>query len=153
MALFRSAFAKGQRPAVTPSASGVVVTERFEFDLSGALTVGDIVEIGCIPARCRVTDVVLITDDLDTNVSPTLTLDVGVMSGEYGLNDGARTSGNEFFAADTVGRAGGASRMTLRGGFLVAAAAADRGIGVKAAAGPATSATTGKITLLVSYTQ
>jgi hypothetical protein len=152
MALYRSAFAKGQRQAATAGTSGTVVTERFEYDLTGAVSLNDIIEIGCIPARTRVVDMVLVSDDLDTNGAPTLTYDVGVMSGDYGVNDAARTVGNEFFAADQVGRAGGSSRMSKKEGFTVAAADADRGIGVKIAAGPATSATTGKITLLVSYT-
>lgn len=147
--LLQSAHARGQLPAATSGTAGTVVTERYEFDAPATLALNNVIEIGCLPARTRVTDMVLIVDDLDGGTA--ISLDVGLMEGEYGVQDFAgRACGDEFFSADTTARTGGVVRMTRAAGFRVAAANQDRGIGVKVRAA-ATTPAAGKITLLVSY--
>jgi hypothetical protein len=147
--LYRSAWAKRYKSHVYGDCAGDVVVNEYEYSLTGALVLNDIIEIGALPAFHQVVDVILVTDDLDTDASPAVKLDVGIMSGTYGDNDGSRTCGNEFFAADTTAPAGGVARMTAKGGFRVDSVDYDRGIGVKVNTAPATGATTGKINLLV----
>lgn len=66
--------------------------------LTTALGVGDLVQMMTIPAGATIVSVVLDSDKLDSNASPTIKFDVG---------DG--TVANRFLAASTVGQAGGAA--------------------------------------------
>ena len=77
------------------------------YELTAALVVDDVIEMVRVPAGCTVTDVTLITDDLDTGTA--LTLDVG-----YGGND------DYFIAASTVGQAGGLVRASAATAFPLA---------------------------------
>jgi hypothetical protein len=85
-----------------------------------------------------------VSDDLDTNGAPTLTLDCGLMSGTPGANDSARTVGNEFFAAATIGQTGFGtiSRMIKGNMHRWQPYESDKSIGLKAAAGAATGVAT-----------
>jgi hypothetical protein len=130
---------------------GELTVARFSYALSSALVLNDIVEIGILPAGAAVTDLVLISDDLDTG-SPAIVLNVGLMSGTVGTTT-TRTCGAEYISASTVAQAGGSDRMTLKGGFRVATSTADRGIGVKVTTAPATGTATGTVNLIVSYIQ
>lgn len=153
--------AQYQGPAVTgkqvipmDAVANVVLTERFSFVTTAPLAAGDIIEIGQLGPYCHVGDAILMTDDLDTNGTPLVTLDVGIMSGLPGVIDAGRTCGNELFAADVVGRAGGISRMTKIEGFRIATTEEYRSIGVKVVAAPATPVASGsRITLQLSYYQ
>lgn len=152
MALVQNDHAKGVKQTPVPAEYGVAVTARFSYDLDTDLSVGDIIEMGALPANATVVDMVLDSDDLDSNGTPTLALDVGLMSGAYQDADDARTCGNEFYAADTTAQAGGITRMSKQAGFRVAKTQADRGIGVKIETAAATFQA-GTVTLLVTYVQ
>jgi len=153
MAIKVSKHSDGQLSIVTPDCAGVVVQNFYEFDITGeTLEVGDIIDIGVLPANATVADAVLVCDDLDTNASPTLTLDVGVMSGEVGTT-GSRTCGEEIFSDSAVAQAGGIARTTKVEAFRIAKTAADRSIGVKVTAAAATEAASGKIGLILSIVQ
>ena len=93
-------------------------------------------------------DVVIDADDLDTNGSPALAFDVGVLSGDPGTT-GTRTCGNEFFAATNVAQAGGVARMAKAAGFRVARANTDTSLGVKITTAAGTQATSGKVGISV----
>lgn len=140
----------GPIPIAYPDCAGDVVVNRYEIDLAAAplkgvtLGVGDLLDIGIIPATAQVVDVVIDSDDLDTNGAPALTFDVGVLSGDPGTT-GTRTCGTEFFAATNVAQAGGVVRTSKKEAFRVAAAAKDTSVGVKITAAAATQATSGKI--------
>jgi hypothetical protein len=140
MALRQSDFAKGILPIPHPSMAGQAVTHRYYFAVTAAIAgaLNDIIELACIPAGCRVADMVLDADDLDSNGSPAIALDVGIMSGTWGENDGARTCGNEFIAASNVAQAGGSVRPTKKEAFRDAGLATPRSIGVKIQAAAAT---------------
>ncbi|GLQ09247.1 hypothetical protein GCM10007913_11790 [Devosia yakushimensis] len=142
MAITQSLYAKGGEPLPYPSDAGAVVAKRFSFLMTPAIlaAAGDIVELACIPVGCRPIDVILDSDDLDTNGAPTLTIDVGVMSGKFGDQAQDRTCGNEFFAASTVGQAGGVAHPTKKEAYRVPAASGERSIGLKIAAAAATAA-------------
>ena len=140
----------GPIPIAYPDCAGDIVVNRYEIDLASAplagvtLGVGDLLDIGIIPATAQVVDVVIDSDDLDTGGSPALAFDVGVLSGAPGTT-GTRTCGTEFFAASTVAQAGGVARTALKTAFRVARAGSDTSVGVKITAAAATQATSGKI--------
>lgn len=154
MTIHVSKYSDGVLPIATPDCAGDVVANLYEFDIAGnTLALNDIIDVGVLPAYATVVDAILISDDLDTNGSPTVTLDVGLMSGEVGSKDGARTCGAELFAASNVAQAGGTARMSLASGFRIASAGVDRSIGIKIKAAIATQATTGKVGLLLLIKQ
>lgn len=149
MPTIASRFAKNQLSTITaPSAGAVIVNDYFITLTAAQMLLNNVVDIGVLPAGNTVSDMILVADDIDSNGVPLVTLDVGLMSGTPGDIVSARTCGAEFFSADTTARAGGAARMTLSTGFRVLPADADRSIGVKIAAAPAT-AVAGKIRLRV----
>lgn len=145
----------GNGSVVNPDVSGNLVQNRYELDLAVAplrgvaLAIGDIIDFGVISGNVTVADVVIDSDDLDTNATPTLTYDVGVLNGTPGDTTG-RTCGTEFFAASTGSRAAGVTRMSQGSGFRVAPVAKDTSIGIKITAASATLPTTGKLALIVT---
>lgn len=151
MAVIQSKFAKGVKGVPFPAFAGHVVAMRFDHAFSAAPSANDILELACLPAGARVVDMVLDSDDLDSNGSPLISFDVGFMSGNWGDESQSRTVGAEFFSGDTVARAGGSSRPSLKTAFRSAPASNDRSIGVKIAAAAATFQA-GTIGLTVSYT-
>lgn len=144
-------YAQGVRIAPTPGGAGETVSYRAEISLATAdETLAQIIEMGPLPAGCELVDAILDSDDLDTGAEPAVTIDVGVMSGDFGVVDGARTCGAEIISAATVGQAGGVVRPTLATAFRIARSDVDRGIGVKLHAAPATAGA-GKIGLTLIY--
>jgi len=151
MAMFQSAFATGKKNTPSSSTAGEEGIAVYEHTTTATMGSGDILEMGCIPAGATITDVVLVSDDLDSGTS-TLRCDVGVMSSFYGDSTAGRTCGAEFFSADAITSTGGVARMTLPTGFRVAAdRTKDRGIGIKIATAANVWAN-GKINLIVRYT-
>jgi hypothetical protein len=131
MALFQSKYVAGGLRVPAPQWAGAPAVVRFDHALSVAPALNDIIELGVLPQYCSVVDMILVPDDLDSNGTPLLALDVGIMSGTVGDPDAGRTVGNEFFAADQSARTGIVARMTKPAGFRVVPTAADRSIGVK----------------------
>ena len=117
--------------------------ERFTYIITSNLASGDIIEMGPLPAFAHPVDATLVSDELGT-----VTLDVGIMSGDFGSTDQARTCGAELFSA-----AADASvvRMSLPGGFRLTPVDKDRGIGVKVS--DAITAANQRIDLLLYYRQ
>lgn len=150
MGLIQSKYAKGTVMAPYPAFAGAVVAARFSYTFSAAPAANDILELAPIPAGCKIVDMIIDADDLDGNAAPTMSLDVGIMSGAWGQNDGARTVGAEFFSGSAVAQGGGVARPTLSGAFRVTPSATQRSIGVKIAAAAATFAV-GTIGLTVLY--
>lgn len=146
MSLFQNEFAKGNRAIPYPPQAGVVVAHRFFVDIGAAPAVNDIYEAAPILANCRVVDIVVDSADMDTGT--TLAFDVGIMSGGFGINDAARTCGNEFFAATPVAQTGGVARATKQSALNQASSGSDRSIGLKCTAA-ATGFTAGQIALTV----
>jgi hypothetical protein len=139
--MLQTTTATGKLLAATPDRAGDVVAHRAEIVLTaGQLTLNQIIEMLPLPAGCRVVDAILDSDDLDSNGTPLVTVDVGFMSGDFGVSDAARTIGAEFFSASTVAQAGGVARPTLKTAFRTERSDADRGVGIKISAIPATAA-------------
>ncbi len=148
--IFQTNDAKGIKPAPIPGDSDVVAV-RYEYSLAAALVINDRIELGVLPADHVPVDFAVDCDDLDTNATPTITLDCGIMSGTPGVADVARTVGTEFLSASTVAQAGGVVRAATVGAFRVAPATSDRSVGVLVKAAPATGAAAGKIGLTLYY--
>jgi hypothetical protein len=143
MALHQSEQVIAQK-AIPASRDGVaLIAITGEFVVPAGLAANDVIEMGGIPPGHYPVDLVVHAPDMDTNGTPTVTLDAGLLSGRFGAADDARTCGNEFFAASTVGQAGGIARAAKS--LAGIAPTAEVGWGLKVATGAATLATGGTI--------
>ena len=117
---------------------------------SREFALNDVIEMIPWPAGTIIQSLKVHAEDLDSNGSPAVTLDFGILTGQYlmALDDAgaARVCGTEFGAALTTGQAGGAVDVTADkllnrapSQFL------DRSIGFKIAAAPATLVVGAKI--------
>lgn len=145
MALFQSKQVIAQK-AIPAALSGVdLVPITAEFTVPAGLALNDIIEMGGIPAGHIPVDLIVHAPDMDSNGTPLITLDAGILTGRFGDPVlGSRACGNEFFAASQVGRVGGVARAdkSLAG---IAPSNTERGWGLKVAAAAATLAVGGKI--------
>jgi hypothetical protein len=116
------------------------IVRSASYAITAALVVNDVIQMFKLPAGATVHDVILAADDLDTNGTPTIALDVG-----------DATTANRFISASTVARAGGVGRTDQAGGVGYQYSA-DTMVQVKVSTAPATGATSGNITLTVAYT-
>ncbi|MRX32812.1 hypothetical protein [Aminobacter sp. MDW-2] len=129
--LRQSRAALGILPVAYPALAGHLTGQRFSFTVPVDVENGDIIELACIPATCRPIDIILDSDDLDSNGAPAIVVDVGLMSGDWGDNDNTRTCGQEFFVGATTAQAGGVARPTAKTAVRVPSAPYARSIGVK----------------------
>ena len=107
-----------------------------EYTVAAALQASDVIVSPTLQKGSVVLDVILVATDLDTNVAPDITLDVGPASDPDGIIDGS-----------TVGQAGGVAR----GAAAPITLTANEPINVTVAVGPATGATSGKVSLTVLF--
>lgn len=126
------------------------ITIVGDFTTVAGVVATDIIEMGILPAGYVPVDVTLVVDDMDSNATPTVTLDVGLVSGTAGSTDQARTSSNEAIAASTVGQAGGLARMAKADFAFLAPTTADRGVGVKVVGAIATLVVGAKLRLTIT---
>lgn len=146
---FASQFSQHVRNTNNSDNAGSGVANQFFIDVTPAqLVAGNIFDIGILPAGHTVLDAVFAPDDLDTGATPTVTFDIGVMSGVIGDVISARTSGAELFAASNAAQTGAIARPTTRSAFTIPAAAFNRSLGVRVVTAPATAAA-GRIRLMV----
>jgi hypothetical protein len=139
--LKQSKTALGQTPV--PSVwSAVTCGIPFEYVTDATLAAGDIIELGTIEAGVKPFNVTLLSDDLDTNGTPTITLTVGILNAAKTDIDAAATS--TFIAASTVAQTGGHAAATTANAYLSGASNVPRKLGIKVVAGPATFAGAGK---------
>ncbi len=147
MTIRLSKYASNQIATAASPGAGIAIVNDYFYDLSTAQNVaGDIIDLGILPANHTVSDVVLITGDLDAGTA--MTLDVGLMSGNPGDAVTARTCGAELFSGATTAQTGGVARPTLPSAFTILPSELDRSIGVKIATAAATPAA-GRIRLRV----
>jgi hypothetical protein len=141
MAQILSRFASRNLPSPSADRAGDVIVASYFIDLTAAqLTAGQIIDLGPLQANMTIADCTLIADDLDTNGTPLVTLDVGILSGTPGDAVSVRTMGAEIFSASPAAQTGVAQRASLATAFKIAATDYDRSIGVKINAAPATAA-------------
>lgn len=142
-----SDFSKGKLPVVYGDCAGDEVVNDFYVDVTaGQLTANAMFDVGVLPADHILTDVTLAPDDLDTDGTPAITLDVGIMTGTPGDEVSDRTVGTEILAASTVGQGGTEASATVHALRLITPSGTDRSIGVKVATAP-DAAAAGRIRL------
>ena len=146
MALFQNDIAKGFIQIAQPRDANALNAARFSYAFIAAAAAADIIEIGVLPMFCRVRSMMIVPEGFGAAVN----FDVGIMSGDPGANDAARTMGAEFFSAQAVNTT--TVPMALASGFNLAPVAYARGIGIKPAAGIALNANQ-KFHLLMDYYQ
>lgn len=125
--------------STSPARQNVNETWSYgEYEISAALVLNDVIEMVNVPKGARILELILETDDLDTNGAPAIVLDVG---------DGSSTA--RFIDGSTIGQAGGLDRLGSNLGYRYTAADT---IDVLVQVAPATGATSGTIKLAVCYT-
>jgi len=157
MAFYQAKQVASKLPLTETDGAGDQYVRVCEFIVPTGLAAGDIIEMNGLPAYHVLTSIELMTDQIDSNGTPTLTLDVDFLTGTYGDAiggaAGSRTMGTTFFAASTTpGRAGGTTASSAVGMARQVATSADRGIGVKLAAAAATLVVGARLRLRVAYT-
>ena len=147
MALFQTGWSTRQLNTATADCAGEEVAQEFEHTFTAvALAAGDIVELGILPAYNKISDAILAADAVGAGI----TFDIGIMSGEVGDPDAARTCDASIFAASNVAAAGGVARVTLATAFTIASKEFDRSVGLKIVAPGAQAAGT-KVRLILKY--
>lgn len=127
-------FLEGRTPTVYPSGSEVVTQSASIALVAGDLTLNNFGKVGILPAGCIPVAMYVDSDDLDTGVAA-ITLDVGI------LNAGGTAFTTTFATGLTVAQAGGVVQVLSAAMLRLAADdTADRIIGVKISAAPATAA-------------
>jgi len=129
----------------TPFPQGTVAVRRASYEIGAALVINDVIEMIPVYEGERVVDLRLIIDDVDTNGTPLVTIDVG---------DGVDP--DRYVDGSTIGRTGGTAGYAS-GVTAVAAALlldysypADDTIDVKFVAAPATSTVVGTVILIAT---
>lgn len=145
MALHKSKQVAAGYPVLTPVNAVGGMTIVSEYVTKAGLALNDVIEMGAIPEGCIVTEFKAVIQDLDSNGTPLVSLDAGLLSGEYGSDDSARTCGAQFLSGDTTGRAGGVVTSTVLAGHILTPTDAPRGFGFKIAAAAATLVVGAKI--------
>lgn len=135
-----------------PEATGGVepVVVMGEYIVTSAFVLNAVVEMLGIPADTVPVDYILVAEDCDSNGTPLITVDVGLLSGLYGKNDDTRTVGAQFLSASTLLRTGGVSQNALAAGLLLAPSSVDRGVGLKVTAAAATLVVGAKIRMYMT---
>lgn len=135
-------------PEPTGGVSPIVVVGEY---ITGAtLPVNSVIEMGGIPADTVPVDVIIVGQDCDSNGTPLISFDAGVLSGLYGKNDDARTIGAEFASGSNILRTGGVLQNAVATGLLLAPSNVDRGFGIKITAAAATLVVGAKIRMAVT---
>lgn len=148
MALRKSVQATARVPA--PSAlSGSGLIHAYGEYTTATATAADVVEMIPFPAHTKLVHFLAYIEDMDSDGTPAVTLDVGVLSGQYlaALNDAgsARTCGTELGSDVTTGQAGGSILGTAAQMLAIAPSLLDRSLGLKIEAAPDALVTTAKI--------
>ena len=149
MAKYLSKTAAGQVPVMSLN-SALVAGLLYEFVTPATpLVAGDIIVMGPIEPGIKPVSVSLLTDDLDTNAAPTITLTVGILNAAGTDIDAAATSA--WIVASTAGQTAGVTRSTSGNVYLAGASQVTRQLGIKVVAGPATYAGANKRMALHFY--
>jgi hypothetical protein len=129
-----------KKPLAEPTSAVHPVVLVGEFIVPAGLAVNDVIEMAGIPAYtvpCRQPQ--LMFDDCDSNGTPTIKFDCGIMTGRAGDgSDNTRTVGTEFLSADTTAQAGGMVQGNQKAGLALLATSGDRGVGLKVQTAAAT---------------
>ena len=119
-----------------------VISVVAQFTIATALVAGDIIQMIQVPQGAQILDVGLAVPQLDTNATPTISLNVG---------DG--TTHNRYIAGDTNGElaAGGVTRLNQEGGLGYQYTTNGNTINVECGTAAATAKLGQTITLTCTY--
>jgi hypothetical protein len=95
MAIIKSSMFSGSQPVDTPvpHRSGETITVIFSYTFSTTLAIGDIVELYPVFGHGKI-----VGFDFETENVGAIAIDIGLMSGEAGSNDQARTCGAQLIS-------------------------------------------------------
>ncbi|OQC35749.1 MAG: hypothetical protein BWX64_02331 [Acidobacteria bacterium ADurb.Bin051] len=97
MAFYQSDIGKRLVSAPIVTEAGQNKTAKFTYNFAGGfVAASDKLELGELPAGAMIVDAVLVPQNLNGNIT------VGLMSGELGVADAARTVGTELWSAQAV---------------------------------------------------
>ena len=135
----------GRKPVPTPQGAEVVAC-RFPIDLVAAdLDANDCGAVAILPAGCVPVGLIVDSDDLDTNGTPTIAASVGP------VNAGATDLSSVWASSIASGQAGVAANPVLSTAALrMSPAATETRIGVKFTAAAATKAA-GQLAVTLLY--
>jgi len=130
---------RAQAPAALDASNPITAYAEFTA-ATGQFAAADVLELIPFPAHTKLIYLAAHIEDLDSATG--LTLDFGVLSGQYlnALDDAgsARTCGTEFGDNLTTGQAGGSVLGTAAQMLAIAPSQLDRSIGFKIEAAPTT---------------
>jgi hypothetical protein len=152
MALFQSIQAAARAPIPSAERAVEMIPIVATWVVPVGLVLNDIVEMGPLQAGYVPIDLLAALPDMDSNGTPTVKLDAGILSGNWlDSNSPVRTIGSEFFAADVTAQTGGIARMNKAAGAQLAPTNNDRswGFKVNTAAATLTPGTIVTATLIV----
>lgn len=100
-------------PAIAPTdASAITVVETISLT-AGQVVNGNVIELAVLPAGAVPISYVLALDDLDSNGTPTITTDFGIInSGETAVSTATADGGGKWLTASTLSQAGGIALST-----------------------------------------
>lgn len=96
MAIKTSVYSRGQVQLPSPTIANHEVVEIIEHEFAEALPSADILDLFPLPPGCRITDIRVITTGTGA-----ATMNMGLMTGEVGSTEAARTLGTDLFSAVT----------------------------------------------------
>lgn len=155
MALRKSVQAAARVSASPVDAVSVVPAYAEYVTVAGQFAAADVIEMIHWPAGTILSRLRAVIPDLDSNGSPALTLDFGILSGLYGaeLDEAfaARTCGVEFGNNLTTGQAGGNLDIATDVLLALAPSAKERSIGFKVEVAPATLVAGARIRVIAEF--
>lgn len=134
MSEYKADAAEDRRPSVTVTGAGQSTINQGKYTTTAALVAADTIALCKLPAGHVPVDLIVDTDDLDTNGTPTLTMKAGLIGGV------------DMIATSTLGQSAGMARMDDSAGRRIAPTDADRLIGLTVVANAATGVVGGVIT-------
>lgn len=148
MSIFRSLWAKFKRTAAMSYAAGVVAQTDFYYELTDNLGIGDVVDLGILPAGYRIVDAHLFAEgDLSGK-----TVTVGFLTGTPGDTLGVRNLTGDLFSAQALDAGVAITRLNKAPVLVAAPATADQSIGLQFSAAVAPAAGK-KVHLRLFYAQ
>lgn len=149
MATFESTAIDDGKPIVTPQSAGEVMVQYGEATLTDALAANDLIVLGVLPADCMLVDLIFTSDDLDSDGTPAIVMDVGILNA---AEDDLETNQTIISATD-VGQAGGVVRGNIKNMYdrtYIDVSTSDRKIAAKVTTVAATPAA-GKVRASILY--
>lgn len=156
MATLKTENASGVNPAPVPVAQEDVTVHEEKALLAADVAINNIVQLAILPAGCVPVGYVLEADDLDTDGTPAITLDFGILNDAGdGISTDDADGGDEWIDGSTLAQAGGIALHTASKALYdvlknVQVADVDRIVAVKIATA-ADAAQAGSIGLDLTY--